>query len=179
MKSKNLLYAVALLGLAAAPHKTEKCNGPDLAVISIDNPEWEHVDKQSMVTVTFKNIGNQVSKPCRAMLYDVDISIEQAREMKLDTMLLDLIAENNALATYYTGNESADLDANSYDYDLDFSVFAEIPALKPGQKTTVTFYIPTHWIYDPNCEIAALADIYRTNQDCDLTNNLLFFFEWG
>jgi len=179
MKSKNLLYAVALLGLAAAPGKTEKCDGPDLAVISIDKPEWEQEAQQTLVTVTFKNVGNQASKPCRAMLYDVDISIEQAGEMKLDSIAREMIAENNARATYYSGNDSDASDFNNYDYDLDFSVFAEIPALKPGEKTMVTFYIPTHWIYDPNCEIAALADIYRTNQDCDLTNNLLFFFEWG
>lgn len=179
MKSKNLLYALALLGLAAAPHKTEKCNGPDLAVITINEPEWENVEKQTLVTVTFENNGNQTSKPCRAILFDVDISIEQAREMKLDTFSLEMIAENNARATYYNGNDSTDLDANNDDYDLDFSVFADIPALKPGQKTTVTFSIPTHWIYDPNCEIAVLADIYRTNKDCDLTNNLLFFFAWG
>lgn len=156
-----------------------KCKSVDLKAVEIQPPEWDHDNQQTVVKVTVQNIGSKTSKACRALLFDLDISVDQAKSMKLDKLFIEMIDENNGRAAYFTGDAAMFIDDNKFDYDRDFAVFASIPALKPGEKREFTFYIKDIWVYDSNCEIRLIVDIDAANKDCDTTNNILDLFGWG
>lgn len=177
--SINLIALLLLLSSFASNPIQNKCKSPDLKAIKIEEPDWDHDNQRTIVKVQIKNAGEKTSQPCRALLYDLDISLDQAKAMKLDKFHKELIAENNGRASYFTGDAAQYVDENQFDYDRDFAVFVSIPELKPGKKVTLTFYIKDIWIYDSNCEIRLVADVDETNQDCDRSNNVMDFFAWG
>lgn len=175
-----MLAAIFLIVTGFNTHtRKEKCKSPDLKAVKIQAPEWDHDNQQTVVTVIVKNAGKKPSKACRALLYDLDISIDQAKAMKLDKLYIEMIAENNGRASYWENNNTKSVDDNQFDYDQDFGVFVAIPELKPGEKAILTFYIKDIWVYDSNCELRLIVDIDETNADCDKNNNVLDFFGWG
>jgi hypothetical protein len=51
--------------------------------------------------------------------------------------------------------------------------------LKAGKTKELTFYLPEHWIYDPNCEMKIVIDPEKSIKDCDWENNTELYFAWG
>lgn len=154
----------------------KKC--PNLAVVEIQEPEWNHPDQQTDVYVAIENRGKKASEPTMAILKDLDISYEEGVEMGLDTLYLEMIAENNGRADWYQeDNENVDEDLK--DYDKDWEDTQEVPALKPGERYTIHFIVDDYWIYDSNCEIEVTLDPDEEIKDCDRENNKDWFFGWG
>ena len=177
MKISNLILIV--LVLVSSIDTNIKKNESDLKVLKIETPEWENNEKRTKVAVTIQNKGKARSLPCRAMLYDLDLSVEQGKALGLDELHLDLLAENNGRTSYKDDDEFSSVDGNSYDYDKDFAVFVNIPPLKPKEMITLTFYIQDIWVYNSNCELRVILDIDQTNNESNRENNWLDFFAWG
>ncbi len=127
-----VVFVIATSFTIQAPK--EKCKSPDLIAVEIQTPDWDHDDQQTIVNVIVKNVGNKTSKACRALLFDLDISVEQAKSMDLDELYIEMIAENNGRASYFTGDAAMFVDENKFDYDRDFAEFVAIPQLEPGKK---------------------------------------------
>ena len=170
----GLLILSILLGDKGSTPK--KC--ADLAVVEIQEPQWNHEAQRTDVFVIIKNRGNRSSERTIATLSDLDISYEEGREMGLDTLYLELLAENNGRAEWYKeGDENVDKDLK--DYDKDWEDIREIPALKPGERYTLHFIVEDYWIYDSNCEIEVILDPEEHTRDCNRKNNKMQFFGWG
>lgn len=179
MKKLTRLFcfsAIAFTLLTA--FSSRKCKTADLAITNINPPEYVHDIRGTVITLNVKNKGKARSTPCQLKIYDLDLSVDEARAMKLDTLYIDMIAENNARASYFS-EEKHHIDSNQFDYDLDWVGFVDIPELNPGQTFDVTFSIENYWVYDSNCEIRAIVDYKQLVEDCNRSNNQKDFFGWG
>lgn len=137
---------------------------PDLVVKEIERPDW---DNGSRIFVTIQNIGKAPSKPVRLKVYDVDITVNEAKELGVEKDKLWIFEENMERA-----------EGNANDYDTDFEVKKEIPALNIGQTIRVEVFVE-HWVYDSNCEIGAFVDCDNTIKEKNENNNKSYFFEGG
>jgi len=161
--------------------KRDKC--PDLIVKEIKYPDW--IDDKTIIEVEIKNIGKAPSEPCIAMMYDLDISIKEAKDLGLEDYLIELVEENVSRADYYAnseyyqGNEYYAKNVTENDYDIYFEVFKEIPAIEPGKIITITFEVEDEWLFNTNCELEVIIDPDNAIEECDKTNNKLQFFAWG
>ena len=63
--------------------------------------------------------------------------------------------------------------------DFDWSLETQVDELKAGKTKTLKFYLPEHWIYDPNCEIKIVIDPDKSTNDCNWENNTELFLAWG
>ncbi len=179
MKKLTRLFcfsAIAITLLTAFSSK--KCTTADLAIVNIDPPEYLHDIRGTVVTLGIKNKGKKNSEPCKLKIYDLDIGLEEARKLDLDKVYIDLVAENNARASYFS-DEYHHIDSNQFDYDQDWVGYMDVPGLEPGQKIEVTFKLANYWVYDSNCEIRAIVDFEHVVDDCDRSNNQMDFFGWG
>lgn len=172
-----LVVAAAIIsfGFVITFHRSK----PDLIIQEIKQPEYVYDIKGTVVKVIVKNIGDAPSEKTKAKIYDIDISVEQARKMKLDTLFIDLIAENNARAKWYKDNESYKDVVTQYDYDRYVEDIQEVPTLKPSETTEITFRIEDHWVYDSNCELEAYVDFEDQVKEDNEKNNIKQFFGWG
>jgi len=183
MNSALSIFAVPLIALQLfiVETKDKPCKKADLAVVEILQPEYDSEISGTIITVEITNLGKSKSAPCTIRAYDLDISYEEIVAENNDTIVHEMIAENNGRAEYYNRGENkyTEVDENQFDYDFYWEVIEEIPALKPNQKYTVTFKINNHWIYDSNCEIRIIIDEAEEAEDCDRENNQMDFFGWG
>ncbi len=54
-----------------------------------------------------------------------------------------------------------------------------IPALEPGEMTTIYLKIPDYWVYDPNCEIRVTLDALNHIPEKNENNNVEEYAEYG
>ena len=179
MKILSIFSLTLLSYFFSVDEPNSKCNKADLAIIEFFEPEWDGEFNQTVVRVIVQNKGKMASSASKAHLRDLDISAETAQAMGLDTIIIEMIAENNARAAYYAENDQYPVDENLFDYDTDVESYAQVPALKKGQKAEVIFYIPNHWVYDSNCELRVIVDEEEKVDDCDRQNNTMDFYGWG
>lgn len=59
-----------------------------------------------------------------------------------------------------------------------YSAVADTPALNPGDKVTVTFYLP-YWVYNPDVTLEVTADYKNILMECREDNNVKIFEDVG
>jgi hypothetical protein len=156
---------------------TKKC--ADLEVVEIRQPDW--VEDRTVFEVEIRNVGRLESEATDAIAFDLDLSAQEAKDLRFPDWMVEAVEENNYLAEDYKDSKhlSDDVDENAYDYDRYWEEIISIPAIKPGKKMVLTFEIENYWIYDPNCEIRVILDPEETSGDCDEKNNVKTFLGWG
>ena len=187
MNATLSLFAVPLLTfqlVVVSSLNDKKCQGPDVSIVEIEQPEWIHAERTTLIKVTIKNEGDKMSEPFILTLEDLDISAKEVSKGDHKKSTVELVEENNARAEYYSKSEYVeegdyDIDENTYDYDKDWVITKDIYELMPDEELTVSFYLKDHWVYDSNCEIRASVDKDMVIEDCDRSNNILDFFGWG
>jgi hypothetical protein len=177
MKTVFTILLSVLISTGFVPSKKKKVS--DLAILKIETPTWSDDQKETVVEVVIKNKGKTKSLACRALLYDLDLSVEQGKDLGLNKLNLELLSENNSRAEYWQNNDNYAVDKQLNDYDEDFAVFAAIPALEPDETITLRFHIKDIWVYNSNCEIRVILDIDQTNNETHRSNNQKDFFAWG
>lgn len=177
MKTNLIILLTVLITFSFTPITKKKQS--DLAIIKIKKPTWSDDLKETTVEVVIKNKGKAKSLPARALLYDLDLSVEQGEALGLKKINLELLEENNSRAEYWQNNDNYTVDNQLNDYDEDFAVFTTIQSLKPNEEITLTFYIKDIWLYNYNCEIRVILDIDQTNNETKRSNNQMDFFAWG
>ncbi len=183
MNSALSIFAVPLIALQLliVNNKDKPCKKADLAVVEIWQPEFDSEIDGTVITVIVTNLGKTKSLPGKIKAFDLDISYEEIVKINADTIVHEMIAENNGRSEYYSQgeNEFVEIDENQNDYDYYWESVENIPALKPNQKYTVTFKLYDNWIYDSNCEIRVIIDPENEVEDCNRENNQMDFFGWG
>ena len=180
-KTRLILLAVASTFLLISAFKP-KCKTADLAVLSIEEPTYESDIKGTQFIIEIKNLGKKTSDSTSLLAFDLDIGVDEIIASGYDSLIIDLVAENNARAKYYGKNNDSkwyDVDSNEYDYDFYWERMVDIPPLQPGQKHTIVITINDYWIYDSNCEIRVIIDPEKKTKDCNRNNNQKDFFAWG
>ncbi len=162
MKTIKLVFsAIFLLSLSYVTIAQQKA---DLKVVKIENPEW--LDG-SVIKVEVKNIGSEESEPVKLKVWDLDISVKEAKKIGVKKRDLWIFKENSAYSE----------DATS-DYDENWEQQFDIPALKSGESYSVTVFL-THWVFDPNCEIGAEIDFENKAVESNEKNNKLYYYLGG
>jgi hypothetical protein len=161
MKKKIVLLIAMIVAVNTIAQRK-----PDLVVSKIDKPEWRDNDSSS-ICITVKNKGAATSEPVMLKVWDVDISVEEAIALGVGKDKLWIFEENVERA-----------GGNGNDYDADFVIMKEIPALSKGQSLKVEVFVD-HWVYDSNCEIGAFIDCLNTLDEKNEDNNKTYFFEGG
>lgn len=157
----------SLLVLSLLPI-TKKEKLPDLIVLEIREPDWDHPNKRTTVEVVIQNIGKAKSTATYAKLYDIDPSSDEAKKWGLEDYLIEALEEND-------WQTEADSSYESW-YDEDIRV---VRALDPGEKITLNFYFHDHWVYDPNCELECFVDFNNLVKESNKDNNKKVFVAWG
>ncbi|HLP12095.1 MAG TPA: hypothetical protein VK177_09210 [Flavobacteriales bacterium] len=153
----------------------DKKNYVDLVVLKIENPEWDGDAKKTMVRVKVKNRGTLSSIETNAMMVDLDITANEAKQRRFSKLWIEAISENNGRSV----DEAEPHTKKGIDYDPDWKTFVKIPILQPGEEMEVIFELKDHWIYDSNCEIEILLDADENIQEKDEKNNVMDFVGWG
>ena len=187
MNSALSLIAIPLIALQLfiVDGKDKPCKKADLDVVEIYPPDYTPAIEGTSITIEIKNLGKTESAPCKIRVFDLDISYDEIVKLTTDTIIHEMIAENNGRAEYYNKSEYTsedvqnDIDKEQYDYDFDWEVIEDVPALKHNQKHTVIIEIDNYWIYDSNCEIRVIIDEEKEIEDCNRENNQMDFFGWG
>lgn len=181
MNSSLSLLAVPLLGIQLfyVGNKSKECKKADLAVVEIQYPDYDSKIQGTVFKVVVKNEGKKASKPCTIVAADLDISLEDAMKISEDTLVYDLISENNGRAAYNKKHDDQNVDEAQFDYDKYWELTYEVPALEAKESITLTFELKDYWIYDSNCEIIVHIDPEKKNRDCNQKNNINYFFGWG
>ncbi len=141
-------------------------NKADLTVTKIEQPVWTDTDS-TMIVVEVKNIGSAVSEPGNLKIWDLDISVKEAKKIGVSRRDLWIFEENNEYS-----------EDGSFDYDENWEKNIEIPSLKSNETYRVAIYLQ-HWVYDPNCEIGTFIDSGDVVKESDEENNKLYFYEGG
>lgn len=151
---------------------------PDLVVSKISKPEYVESGavRGTVVVVTIKNIGKTASIPVKAKLYDLDISLAEAKKIGVKKDLYWIFEENTSNAKNGMGDAK---NLTDFDYDPYVESIKQIPAINPGQSIEITFIIKDYWIYDSNCEIEVFVDIDNQLKEKKENNNKKQFFEGG
>lgn len=163
MKNPGIIILLLCLFAGSIEHCYTQ-NKPDLEVLEIERPEW---DDSTLISVRVKNRGRARSGPVKLKVWDVDISPEKARELGVKRRKM-WIFEENVVRVRGKGN----------DYDADFELFREVPALVPGEVIRIKFGV-SHWVYDSNCELGAFIDCNETLKEKKEDNNKAYFFGGG
>lgn len=154
MKIPKLIFAaVLLLSISATAMAQEKA---DLKVVEIGDPEW---NDGSYIKVEVKNFGKAESAPVKLKVWDLDISVKEAKKIGVKKRQLWMFEENSSYS-----------EDGSSDYDENWEQIFEIPVLKPGESHTVTVFVK-HWVFDPNCEIGAEVDFENSAIESNEKNN--------
>jgi hypothetical protein len=159
MKRWTFLLIGMLLILSAIGQKNA-----DLAILKIERPKW---NDSTRIFITIINLGGDPSKEVILKVWDVDISLEEAKAIGVQQDKWWIFEENRSRS-----------ENGENDYDTYFEVLKKIPALGNGQTIRVEVNVK-HWIYDSNCEIGAYIDCYNTQVEKDEKNNKSYFFEGG
>jgi subtilase family serine protease len=151
---------------------------PDLVVYKISKPEYieSGAIRGTVVVATIKNIGKTASTPVKAKLYDLDISLAEAKKLGVKKNLYWIFEENTSNAKNGIGDAK---NITDYDYDPYVENIKQIPPLNPGQSLEITFIIKDYWIYDSNCEIEVFVDFDNQLKEKKENNNKKQFFEGG
>jgi subtilase family serine protease len=170
----TLLLIMIICGLSLQAQKKL----PDLVVSKISKPEWVESGaiRGTVVEVTFKNKGKAPSSLVKAKLYDLDISLAEAKKLGVKKDLYWIFTENESRASGGEGNKE---DITPFDYDKYVEDIHYVRALKPGESLTVTFIIKDYWIYDSNCEIEVFIDFDNQLKEKKEDNNKMQFFQGG
>jgi hypothetical protein len=181
-KEEDMIYSIWMFLLAGffgliPEQPTAPC--ADLVILRIDEPDWDSENQQTVFTVHVKNVGQVASRLSTVKASDLDISLEAVNEITTDTLVLDLIQENNERAVYYAETEPDNAAISQTDYDSDWMLIESVAPLQPMQSIEIEFRLDDHWIYDSNCEIKVELDVENTVRECDETNNVDYFFAWG
>ena len=187
MNSALSLLAIPLIALQLfiVDEKDKPCKKADLSVVEIYPPDYDSEIEGSSFTVDVKNVGKSTSAPCKIKAFDLDISYEEIVKLTNDTIIHELIEENNGRSDYYnkseyTSEETQDnIDKEQNDYDFYWELEETIPTLEPGATHTIHFKLHNQWIYDSNCEIRVIIDVDEEIKDCNRENNQKDFFGWG
>ncbi len=154
---KLIIAAILLLSLSITVMAQKKA---DLRVMEIENPEW---NDGSYINVEVKNIGSAESSPVKLKVWDLDISVKEAKAIGVKKRQLWMFEENSSYS-----------EDGSSDYDENWEEIFDIPVLKPGESHTVTVFVK-HWVYDPNCEIGAWIDCENALLESNEKNNKAYY----
>jgi len=176
---KTLLFISILFSFSFilfTKKKVKKC--PDLTVREIQEP---HIldsagIKYSVIKVTIQNIGKLASKATSAKIYDIDLNLQQAKDLFLRLDQREIIEENRIMADKLRKKDPNNPDITDSDYDKFVEDSLAIPALNSGEITTVTFVIKEHWVYDPYCELEVEVDFEDGIVECNEINNKKQYF---
>lgn len=151
---------------------------PDLVVEKINKPEYVESGaiKGSVITIVIKNRGKIASTPVKAKLYDLDLSLAEAKKIGVKKNLYWIFEENTKNAKNGEGDKK---NITEFDNDLYIENIKQVPALNPGQSIEISFVINNYWIYDPNCEIEIFVDFDNQLKEKKEKNNKLQFFQGG
>lgn len=169
---RSMLYLMALLFSLFFSR-------PDLAVVAIQPPQWQHEAQRTYIAITVENQGRKTSLPVPIVVHDVDISLAAVKEITMDTLVWQLVEENNARAAYRARWDTTNPFITKWDYDMDWEVIDTLPAMRPGDTIVHEVFLPKHWIYDSNCEIEVVIDPDKTQKERERANNRQYFFAWG
>ncbi len=157
------------------PQKMEsKKNYVDLEVISIAAPEYDESLQGSIIKVKIKNKGTISNIETNAILRDLDITVAEAKKMKLSKLEIEAIKENNNRA-----NDEGEWVTKGVDYDFNWTLVKKIPILQPGEEIEIVFRLENYWIFDSNCEIELLLDFDKNIEEKNEENNKKVFIAWG
>ena len=182
MNSVLSFFAAPLIAIQLVmlnPSTEKPCEKADLVVVEIWQPEFVSEIDGTSFEVVIQNKGRAKSEATSLKAFDLDISLNEAKQTIKDKDILLLIEENNMRALDYGENKYAEVDKGKFDYDQYWEVTEKIGSLKPNEKVRITISIKDHWIYDSNCEIRVIIDPENTIEDCNEKNNQLDFFGWG
>lgn len=160
-----LIITLMTLVLAFPGKKKKDC--PDLLVKEIPMPDWEHDEDRTAITIIIQNKGKGDATNFKVTVEDYDASKED-----YDTLVDDKdLAEDMMFQDEYGDGGNGG--------DMDWALEMEVEELKAGKTKELIFYLPEHWIYDPNCEMKIVIDPEKSTKDCHWKNNTEYFFEWG
>lgn len=148
---------------------------PDLKVITIEKPEYDGKTNTTIIKVIISNAGDVKSPPAKAKMYDLDISLSDAKKLGAAEDKWWIFEENTKRSADKYGNAE---NLTPYDYDKYWESVVNIPALVPGKRITLTFKSKT-WVYDTNCEIEVILDLENKVAESDENNNKKQFFDGG
>jgi len=137
---------------------------PDLIISQIERPIWQD---STRVFIQIKNIGSVASSPVTLKVWDIDVSVEEAKKLGASKKQLWIFEENTERAS-----------DGKFDYDKYFEIFKEIPAIKPHKTIRVEINVKD-WIYNSNCEIGVFIDCNEILNEKRADNNKSYFFEGG
>ena len=159
MKKCVLILSLFLLTASVFAQKR-----PDLVIVKIETP----LDGDSTrIFIIIKNKGKVSSEAVMLKVWDVDISVKEAKELGVKKNKLWIFEENMERA-----------EGSGNDYDTYFEVLKKIPAL--GKRKTIRVeVVVAHWVYDSNCEIGVFIDCNNTLKEINENNNKSYFFEGG
>lgn len=160
------------------PSKAIACS--DLAVVQINEPDYDYVDRKAYVTVEVVNNGKLTSDSTEIVLRDWDFSYNEAVAEKLHKDMLDYL--KNDLPYYVEQGYVKNLKeaADYVDKDDDNAEFKMIiPPIKPKNSELITFDLGKYWPYNPNCELEVVIDEQNLQEDCDRANNIKHIMLWG
>lgn len=153
----------------------DKNNYVDLEVVSITAPEYVSEIDGSRIVVKIKNKGTISNIETNAKLKDLDITVEEAKKMKLDKSWIEAISENNGRSQYEEGESVT----KGKDYDFNWELEVKVPIIQPGQEAELIFELKGYWIYDSNCEIEIELDVDQNIDEKREDNNKKVFIGWG
>lgn len=162
MKILKIVFALSLIVSFSNFSKAQE--KADLQVVNIQRPDW---NDSTIITVEVKNTGKAVSEPAILKIWDLDISVKEAKKIGVKKSDIWMFEENSTYS-----------EDGSSDYDENWEKNVEIPALQSNETHTVTIYLQ-HWVYDPNCEIGAFIDSGDAVKESNEENNKLYFYEGG
>lgn len=149
---------------------TSKEELPDLVVKEVDFKQWDTITKGNdcYISVTIRNSGKVKSAATKVKLYDLDISLADAKKRggfsKRELLFI---------------KEDEEERMNGSD-DKNFEpVINDVPELKPGDEITLIMIVKDHWVFDPNIDLEAFVDFENAVKEKNENNNKQTCFMGG
>lgn len=162
MNKSKIVITLALLSSFTTIISAQ--NKADLIVVEIGTPEW---NDGSYIKIELKNIGKAESAPVKLNVWDLDVSVKEAKKIGVKRRDMWIFQENSSYS-----------EDGSSDYDENWELLFDIPVLQPGESHTVTVFME-HWVFDPNCEIGTWIDFDSIVPEANEKNNKLYFYMGG
>lgn len=158
---------ITLLALIVTLPGNSKKDCPDLSVKEIPMPDWQHEEDRTAITVVIQNKGKEDAKNFKVTVEDFDPKGDDYELIGDKDLVNDM--------KFYEEYNSEEGEGGDFDWSLEM----EVEELKAGKTKELIFYLPEHWVYDPNCELKVVIDPDKSTNDCNWKNNTEYFFAWG
>ena len=137
----------------------------DLLIKSYNSPVWEN--ETTMMAITIQNKGPQINDTIWLKIADADLTILEAKELKL---------YNKKTKWIFDENESLESNGESDPY---FEFSFPIVNLGKNEIRKLNLNLGEYWPYDGNCELKLDIDCQQNIDETNEKNNVKYFIAGG